>query len=85
MRKAKVIELPPPGSRARKAARRVDPLQERVRALEEELRQAREKKERPEGLLLTLARLAQAGLSGVSWANVARLQKAKAPQVVAAE
>jgi 1-acyl-sn-glycerol-3-phosphate acyltransferase len=37
---------------------------------------AREPARTREGLVVTLARLAEAGLSGVSWASLARLQKA---------
>jgi 1-acyl-sn-glycerol-3-phosphate acyltransferase len=62
-RKARVIPLPSP-SRGRKApAREIVPV-------------ARPKAEVPEGLLVTLARLAEAGLSGAGWETLARLQKA---------
>jgi 1-acyl-sn-glycerol-3-phosphate acyltransferase len=47
-----------------------------VRALEDELRQARAKDDSPEGVFVTLARVVQAGLSGLNWASLARIQKA---------
>jgi 1-acyl-sn-glycerol-3-phosphate acyltransferase len=49
-------------------------LRERLRALEEELAKARAaagSTRRPEGALVALARLLQAGRSGINWANVA--------------
>jgi 1-acyl-sn-glycerol-3-phosphate acyltransferase len=55
---------------------------ERVEALEAELERAREqldvaaKGRKPDGLLVTLARLLQAGLKGLTWENLAELQRA---------
>jgi 1-acyl-sn-glycerol-3-phosphate acyltransferase len=54
-----------------------DQLRDRIRALEDELARAREDAgaapgPAQEGLLLALARLAQAGLGGVTWESVAR-------------
>ncbi len=54
----------------------------RIEALEAELRRARERLdataggEKPDGLLVTLARLLQAGLKGLTWENLALLQRA---------
>src|SRR3989442_14642064 len=47
-----------------------------LRPVEAELERAKARAERPEGLLVTLARLAQAGTRGLSWASLARLQSA---------
>jgi 1-acyl-sn-glycerol-3-phosphate acyltransferase len=63
-RKARVIPLPPPGRRRRTAA------------LPEVAVPPPRRADAREGLLVTLARLAEAGLSGASWATLARLQKA---------
>jgi 1-acyl-sn-glycerol-3-phosphate acyltransferase len=79
----KVVPMPGRGRRRRSAVS-VDEyeLQERVRLLEEELQRARSAldaatPEAPhEGLLVTLARLAQAGLKGLTWENLAQLQRA---------
>jgi 1-acyl-sn-glycerol-3-phosphate acyltransferase len=54
-----------------------DHMQERVRALEEELERLRDRDGEPaatgrEGLLVALARLAQAGRKGLTWENVAQ-------------
>ncbi len=62
------------------ARRRPDPppvgaLRERLGQLERELSALRSKRER-EGLLVTLARLAQAGLGGLGWESLAQLQRA---------
>lgn len=46
------------------------------RGVEAELTRTNAGAERPEGLLVTLARLAQAGGAGLSWANLGRLQSA---------
>ncbi len=73
MRRANVIPLAAPGMRRRTTPSREDQLRTRVRALEQDLRRARA---RDEGLFVTLARLLQAGFSGLNWASVARLQKA---------
>ena len=51
-------------------------LRARLRTVEAELERAKARAERPEGLLVTLARLAQAGTRGLSWASLARLQSA---------
>jgi 1-acyl-sn-glycerol-3-phosphate acyltransferase len=53
-------------------------LAERLQAAERELGRAREKAERTarEGLLVTLARLVQAGSSGLTWESLARLSRA---------
>jgi 1-acyl-sn-glycerol-3-phosphate acyltransferase len=51
-------------------------LRERLRGVEAELTRTKARAERPEGLLVTLARLAQAGGGGLSWANLGRLQSA---------
>jgi 1-acyl-sn-glycerol-3-phosphate acyltransferase len=50
-------------------------LRERLAELEREVASGRQARER-EGLLLTLARLVDAGARGVSWASLARLQRA---------
>jgi 1-acyl-sn-glycerol-3-phosphate acyltransferase len=64
-RKAKVIALPPPSRRRRAPGREIAPVPP-----------ARPRAETREGLLVTLARLMDAGLSGVNWATLAQLQKA---------
>jgi 1-acyl-sn-glycerol-3-phosphate acyltransferase len=46
------------------------------REVETELTRTKARAERPEGLLVTLARLAEAGSGGLSWANLGRLQSA---------
>ena len=46
------------------------------RGVEAEPTRTKARAERPEGLLVTLARLAQAGGAGLSWANLGRLQSA---------
>src|SRR2546425_248273 len=51
-------------------------LRARLRTVEAELERAKARAERPEGLLVTLARLAHAGTRGLSWASLARLQSA---------
>src|SRR2546425_10359927 len=48
-------------------------LRARLRTVEAELERAKARAERPEGLLVTLARLAQAGTRGLSWASLAPL------------
>lgn len=78
-----------PLAAGRRPARRAggpakDPaLAERVEALEAELRAARSAldggaaaRRPPDGLLVTLARLLQAGLGGLTWENLAALQRA---------
>lgn len=80
---AKVVPL----DRARRIRRRPEPaadreLRERVEHLEAELERARAgleggpRRRGTEGLLVTLARLAQEGLRGLSWENLAALQRA---------
>jgi 1-acyl-sn-glycerol-3-phosphate acyltransferase len=64
-RKAKVIALPPPSRRRKAPGREIVPVPP-----------ARPRAETREGLLVTLARLMDAGLSGVNWATLAQLQKA---------
>jgi len=77
---AKVIPLDR-ARRARRAARAAS-LRERVQELEAALEAARRELEdasleRPaDGLLVTLARVAQAGAKGLSWENLAALQRA---------
>jgi 1-acyl-sn-glycerol-3-phosphate acyltransferase len=81
---AKVVTMPTGGSRrgARQGTAAED-LQQRVRALEAELDRARSELDalaagRPaqESLLVTLARLLQAGVGSLTWDNLARLQGA---------
>jgi 1-acyl-sn-glycerol-3-phosphate acyltransferase len=64
-RKAKVIALPPPSRRRKAPGREIAPVPP-----------ARPRAETREGLLVTLARLMDAGLSGVNWTTLAQLQKA---------
>jgi len=69
---AKVVRI---SSRARPSRRRSrpedEPLRDRVRRLHSDA----EVKARPEALLVTLARVANAGLSGITWESLARLQR----------
>ncbi len=51
-------------------------LRARLRTVEAELERAKARSERPEGLLVTLARLARRSARGLSWASLARLQSA---------
>lgn len=76
MRKAKVIPLPPPSARRRPTPRSDEALRRQVRTLEDELRRARAERDANPGALVILARALQAGLGGLGWANLARLQKA---------
>jgi 1-acyl-sn-glycerol-3-phosphate acyltransferase len=64
-RKVKVIALPPPSRRRKAPGREIVPVPP-----------IRPRAETREGLLVTLARLMDAGLSGVNWATLAQLQKA---------
>ncbi|MGE0453830.1 MAG: lysophospholipid acyltransferase family protein [Vicinamibacteria bacterium] len=80
---ARILKLPAAQRRKRARAEGDDDVAWRVHALERELRSVRRELEdalqdraRPEGLLLTLARLLQAGLGGLTWENVAQLQRA---------
>lgn len=74
----RVVPLRDATRRRLRAEPSADPaeLRERLRALEAELERAKARGERPEGLLVTLARLVQAGTREVSWASLARLQSA---------
>lgn len=82
---AKVVRI---ATRPRKPRRRAataepdEPLRDRVRRLEAELTRAREAldrqaeaKARPEALLVTLAKVLNAGLSGITWESLAQLQR----------
>src|SRR5437867_3609651 len=73
-----VIPLRPKATRAQRAAppRTDRDLRARLRTLEADLERAKAKADHPEGLLVTLARLAHAGTRGLSWAGLARLQSA---------
>ena len=73
-----VVPLRRPATRSRRAAPPLTDreLRARLRTVEAELERAKARAERPEGLLVTLARLAQAGTRGLSWASLARLQSA---------
>ena len=51
-------------------------LRARLRTAEAELERATPKADHPQGVLVTLARLAHAGTRGLSWASLARLQSA---------
>ena len=77
---AKVLPMRAKGTRPRRRSEAPPPpaeeTRERLLALEAELERARAKAEGPEGLLVTLARLVQAGTAGLSWASLARLQSA---------
>ena len=61
------------GAAPNRKTAKVVPLRREVGA---ELARTKARAERPEGLLVTLARLAQAGGGGLSWANLGRLQSA---------
>jgi 1-acyl-sn-glycerol-3-phosphate acyltransferase len=75
---AKVIPMKPTAAR-RKGKRghseEEEALKERLAELEEKLAAAQEGRD-AEGLLVTLARVFDAGARGVSWASLARLQRA---------
>lgn len=64
-----------PARRRRVQAPEDEALRQRLAELERELAAARGERER-EGLLITLARVAHAGARGLSWASLARLQRA---------
>ncbi len=76
---AKVVPLRP---RARRRGASSPPnadagaLRESRHGVEAELTRTKARVEKPEGLLVTLARLVQTGSGGLSWANLARLQSA---------
>ncbi len=74
----KVVPLRRPATRARRVVppRTDRDLRARLRTLEADLERAKAKADHPEGLLVTLARLAHAGTRGLSWASLARLQSA---------
>jgi 1-acyl-sn-glycerol-3-phosphate acyltransferase len=70
--------VPIRGSRRTRRGRgrsEADELRARVAELESRVEAARRSRER-EGLAVTLARLVEAGTGGVSWASLARLQRA---------
>jgi len=72
----KVVPMPArPGRRRRVRAPEADTLRERLAELEREVAAQRETRER-EGLLVTLARVVDAGARNLSWASLARLQRA---------
>jgi 1-acyl-sn-glycerol-3-phosphate acyltransferase len=73
---AKVVPIQDrPRRTGRRATSNEEALQRRVAELEREVAGSRQARDR-EGLLVTLARLAEAGTRGVSWASLARLQRA---------
>ena len=74
---AKVIPMKPTAARrkGKKASSEEEGLQERVAELEQKLAAVYEGRD-AEGLLVTLARVFDAGARGVSWASLARLQRA---------
>lgn len=71
----KVVPLHRPAASRRAAAPAPEDLRQRVEDLERELAAARAEG-RAEGLLVTLARILDAGARNVSWASLARLQRA---------
>jgi 1-acyl-sn-glycerol-3-phosphate acyltransferase len=72
----KVVPMPArSGRRRRVRAPEEDALRERLAELEREVAAQRQTRER-EGLLVTLARVVDAGARNVSWASLARLQRA---------
>lgn len=80
---SKVVPLAAARVRARRRqSEAASDLRDRVQALEAELERAREQLERAaggrpsEGLLVTAARVLQAGLKGLSWEKLAQLQRA---------
>ena len=62
-------------ARRRSARSEADELRERLAELERQIAAGRKPRE-DEGFLVTLARLAGAGVGGLSWASLARLQRA---------
>lgn len=73
---AKVVPIQGRGKTRRRTRRaETDELRARVAELESQLSAGKAAGDR-EGLLVTLARLAEAGAAGVSWASLARLQRA---------
>ena len=74
---AKVIPMKPTHARRkqRKVVSEEEALRERLAELEREIA-ATERTRENEGLLVTLARVFDAGARGVSWASLARLQRA---------
>ena len=74
---AKVIPMRPAAARRKgtKRASEEEALKERLAELEDKLAAAQEGRD-AEGLLVTLARVFDAGARGVSWASLARLQRA---------
>jgi len=80
---ARILEMPEARRRKRGRAESGDEVAQRIHALERELRSVRHELEgalddrkHREGLLITLARLLQAGLGGLTWENIAQLQRA---------
>jgi len=71
----KVVSIAGRSRRRRVPAPEEEALRQRLAELEHELATARSERER-EGLVVTLARVAQAGARGLSWASLARLQRA---------
>jgi 1-acyl-sn-glycerol-3-phosphate acyltransferase len=71
----RVVPITPRGARRRKEAPEASALRERVRRLEAELAEARERAGRPAeaGVLVALARLLEDGRAGLRWKSVARL------------
>jgi 1-acyl-sn-glycerol-3-phosphate acyltransferase len=74
---AKVIPMKPAAARRKrkKGSSEEEALKERLAELEEKLQAVQEGRD-TEGLLVTLARVFDAGARGVSWASLARLQRA---------
>ena len=74
---AKVIPMKPTAARrkGKKGPSEEEALKERLAELEEKLQAVQEGRD-TEGLLVTLARVFDAGARGVSWASLARLQRA---------
>lgn len=73
---AKVVPIKGRAKTKRRAARsEVDELRERLAELEGQLASGGASRE-SEGFLVTLARLTEAGANGLSWASLARLQRA---------
>ena len=74
MTSSKVVKI---SSRRRRPPSEAEDLEERIRALEEELKRARSRRPKSrEGLLVALARIAEAGSRALTWERVARLWQA---------
>jgi 1-acyl-sn-glycerol-3-phosphate acyltransferase len=75
-RTAKVVPIQDRPRRTRRGpTREEEGLQRRMAELERQVVEARHARDR-EGLLVTLARLVESGARGLSWASLARLQRA---------